>query len=352
MDKAEASKIAIFGIANYAWNIFMYDPIATWKKASYLLMPEAPEAFLLFNSHNSDLGPNGHGYRRDESVELKPYVQSFLSEYRNGTFLNDEAARIRLEFERIVDATEEIAKKSKNERLLEQILPWLRHFRHLGKAGMHSMALADAIHAGRPGQGWKQFLLVEKETDSMNYIDQHFNQNPYQPGIRTGSLVLEPLIREIMEIASVYYADSLLQSGGSRNTESTISKLLLQTAIISNSEVFSKQPLMVRNQYVAFSPKLEVITLEENGFFGFEIDSNLVAERLEVNFEDPNFAKWGQIEASADGSEWKPLPSRLDSGKGMVRFPDETFRQIRVRNKSAQKQDFYLKTFKLTVKER
>lgn len=351
MDKAEASKVAIFGVANYAWNVADYDPMASWKKATYLLMPEAPEAFLVFNSHNSDLGPNGHGYRRDESIELKPHVESFLLGYRKGAYLTDDGERIQQEFERIVTATDEIVQKSKNERLLEQILPWLQHFRHLGTAGRHSMSLAKAIDAGEQALGWKQYQLAEKAIDSMNFIDQNFNQNPYQPGIRTGSLVLEPLIKEIMENASVYYADSLLLSGN-RNAQSSVNKLLSQTEVVSNSLVFMKQPLIIRNQYVAFSPKLEVVSLEEKAFFGFEIHDGLVAAQLEINFGDESFAQWGLLESSADGNEWKTVNIRLNSGSGTVRFTDEFIKHIRVRNKSDQKQNFFLKKFKLTVRER
>ncbi|MGL4780734.1 MAG: beta-N-acetylglucosaminidase domain-containing protein, partial [Bacteroidales bacterium] len=46
MDKAEASKVAIFNVANYSWNMENYDPVTSWKQACEYIMPEASEAFL------------------------------------------------------------------------------------------------------------------------------------------------------------------------------------------------------------------------------------------------------------------------------------------------------------------
>ena len=68
MEHAEASKIAIYSVASYAWNPTKYNSEKTWKDAIMNILPDAATELEFFAAHNSDLGPNGHKYRREESV--------------------------------------------------------------------------------------------------------------------------------------------------------------------------------------------------------------------------------------------------------------------------------------------
>ena len=78
---AEASKVAIFGVGMYTWNIENYDPTQAWKDACDFIMPEASMAFRIFCEHNCDPGPNGHQYRREESANYVAPIQTFLTGY-------------------------------------------------------------------------------------------------------------------------------------------------------------------------------------------------------------------------------------------------------------------------------
>lgn len=82
MEYAEASKVAIFGVGMYTWNIKNYDPTQAWKDACDFIMPEASMAFRIFCEHNCDPGPNGHQYRREESANYVAPIQTFLTGYK------------------------------------------------------------------------------------------------------------------------------------------------------------------------------------------------------------------------------------------------------------------------------
>ena len=77
MEHAESSKIAIYSVASYAWNPAKYDTWQTWKDAIRTILPSAAEELECFAMHNSDLGPNGHGYRREESMDIQPAAERF-----------------------------------------------------------------------------------------------------------------------------------------------------------------------------------------------------------------------------------------------------------------------------------
>ena len=55
--------VSLFGLADYTWNINGFKSEESWKEGVKRLFPQAAEAMQVFVNHNSDRGPNGHGYR-------------------------------------------------------------------------------------------------------------------------------------------------------------------------------------------------------------------------------------------------------------------------------------------------
>lgn len=75
MEYAEASKISLYSIADYTWNMSAYDAQKSWERAINTLMPTSKEAFKIFCENNVDLGVTGHGLRREgESEKFLPFL--------------------------------------------------------------------------------------------------------------------------------------------------------------------------------------------------------------------------------------------------------------------------------------
>ena len=144
MEYAEASKVAIFGVGMYTWNIENYDPTQAWKDACDFIMPEASMAFRIFCEHNCDPGPNGHQYRREESANYVAPIQTFLAGYKKNTFPEQSANLLGTLFAQITASPSMIYSQSPNKRLIEQINPWLIQFEFLGKAGTSALHMAHA----------------------------------------------------------------------------------------------------------------------------------------------------------------------------------------------------------------
>ena len=71
MEYAMASKLSLFSIGDYCWNMEAYDANASWEQAIEYLMPRNREAFHFFCENNVDLGSTVHGLRRPhESPEF------------------------------------------------------------------------------------------------------------------------------------------------------------------------------------------------------------------------------------------------------------------------------------------
>ena len=210
MERSEASKVALLGVAAYAWNPAVYQPEVAWRAGIRKVMPEAAEAYETFSAHNSDLGPNGHGYRREESVAFAPAAERFLAELRAGA--TPDVAAVRPEFWRIAAAPEAIRLRADNPLLIEEITPWLDAFEQLGRAGLSGADALSAIGRRDAAAAWRDLSAALEALGRIEEIDRVSNRNPYQPGVRTGSKVVMPLVREIIETAG----SRLLVAAGGR----------------------------------------------------------------------------------------------------------------------------------------
>ena len=105
-------------------------------------MPEAPEAFRTFCENNCDPGPNGHRYRRDESIRYAESAEAFLHDFRQHNYNADAADRMNRLFAEITAAPAAI-ETSRNKALIDEIKPWLMQFHLLGKAGQKAIRTAE-----------------------------------------------------------------------------------------------------------------------------------------------------------------------------------------------------------------
>ncbi|MBQ4614808.1 MAG: beta-N-acetylglucosaminidase domain-containing protein [Akkermansia sp.] len=140
MEHAEASKVGLFGVANYTWNIEQFESHSSWIAGMYRLYPQHRDAMRVFCAHNSYLLPNGHGYFREESVEIAETAQQFISSIAAGTPDMKAVQLLQLEFDRMVTAAREL-KHTQNPiaGLCQEIRPWLDQFELTGVAGASIM---------------------------------------------------------------------------------------------------------------------------------------------------------------------------------------------------------------------
>ena len=345
MDKSEASKVAIFGVAMYSWNMKSYNPQQAWIDANKYIMPEAHEEFILFNSHNSDLGPNGHGYRRDESVIIKPIIDSFLNLYKSGTFDTRLFSKIQNEFTRITLTPEIIQSRSSNRRLIEQIQPWLTQFEWLGKSGLAALELVEKLNNNQDASAWNAYLKVKNDLDSMDMVDKKYNQNPYQPGVKTGSLVLTPFVKELFESGGYQ-----ILNPGKKLAEIPVASISkYASAKFTNNEKLKDQPLQLTNFSVAYSPVLESLSMHPEDYFGIHLAQNLKATSISFNFKSNSLKKWGAMEWSLDGVNWAVIEFKEKNGKGTIDLTSTNLKFIRFFNHSKEFQDIFLTEFKVMV---
>lgn len=113
MQEAEASKVAIFAIADYAWNVKAFNDDKSWKDSFKYVDSDASEALYEMAKHLSDPAPNGHGLNLAESEELKPFLDDFRTAFDNGDSIIEKGNVLIDEFEKIIKACDDFDKLSK-----------------------------------------------------------------------------------------------------------------------------------------------------------------------------------------------------------------------------------------------
>lgn len=137
MEYAEASKVSLYSIADYTWNMPQYDAVRSWQQAITELMPTASEPFRWFCENNIDLGKTGHGLRREgESPRFPQAGKAAWTEYE--TFFQKLAGEAALLLADSVNSPE----------MLGEIKPWAESMRLQGLRGLTVTRLAKAQEAG------------------------------------------------------------------------------------------------------------------------------------------------------------------------------------------------------------
>ena len=193
MEHAEASKIALFSIADYAWNMDAYKSDASWRRAVRYLMPGHAAALQVFASHNSDLGGNEHDFRREESEQIRPALQRLLDAYcREGKREVAAASAVTEECERMIASADLLLASDENPTLIKEITPWLMQFKLLGEYGREVLCMLAAQCDGKKTELEKAASHAKALQVLMKKIDATYNQNGFQPGVKTGSCHLKP----------------------------------------------------------------------------------------------------------------------------------------------------------------
>ena len=343
MEHAEASKIAIYGVASYAWNPTKYDTWRTWKEAIRTILPNAAEELECFAIHNSDLGINGHKYRREESQDIQPAAERFLESYiRNGQYDKADFETLLNIFERMIESSDILLVDTENKPLIQEITPWLYQFRLLAETGQEVFKMVESQKAH--SCFLRKYKHVKALQQQMFDIDQTYNQNPYQPGVKTATKVIKPLIDQTFAVT----VDRYNQKNG---TTLDATSDYMPHKLISNVEQIKNLPLQVKINRVLISPANEVVKWGAGNIVEIELDYIYPAESIQIDFGKKEPCEWGRFDISSDGKEWKTIDLVQKGSRYTAELRRAPVKFVRFTNMSNDEQQVYLRQFVLTLEK-
>lgn len=122
MQQAEASKVGLFAVADYAWNLQQFDKDQSWADSFKYIDSNAPEALMELSRFMRDTAPQG--WTLPETEDLKPLFDQFDQAFETGSIIAASQAIID-KMQVLENATDTYRKQAANQALLEEISPWL-----------------------------------------------------------------------------------------------------------------------------------------------------------------------------------------------------------------------------------
>ena len=342
MEHAESSKIALYSIADYTWNMKNYDYMSSWDKALKDLLPESAEALKIWASYNEDLGPNGHGFRRDESRELQPIAKAAVKGDKNAIAqLYGKCMELELAINLL------LADKTNPALIVEQ-RPWLEYGKLVAQFGMN--VCATAMTNLDKTSGFINFDNLYKEARSIQ--TQMYNLansdilHPHQPGIKVGSLVLIPTLNEI-------FANTVNAYNAAHNTAYSPVCEYQPYSITATVPQLAKLTVTARGNDVRVNDVLEVVTWAPGAEFVINSDRAVSMQGMDFNFGVKGVAEKFTLELQGEDGNWRKVSLLHYSADDTVihtggELSGMKAQKIRITNTSGEEVQAYFKGFRFS----
>lgn len=323
MEHAEASKVAIFGVADYAWNTTAYQPQLSWNLAIETLMPHSAAAYKLFSENNADPGKNGHRYRREESTAIAPHINNLKLAITEGKADREDFSKVKNYFTRMSKAEAEIISANDNPALIEEIKPWLEKFTWLAHRGLAQLN-NYSIHSTNAKAYWTQMIQNRSEID-LSLAKQPIKGTKIIPV--TGGLVLTPFVNFLQDWNNQKLIEKITGKKGTSTANPGIG------SVQSNIDKLSQAQLLAGpNREILMKPILEVFEIQPKASFTIALSQPIAQGNIKARFES-RATHWMKIEVSEDGNTWTS-PTSKENNKRVNAEVKQPFKFVRVSNSS------------------
>lgn len=309
---AEASKITLFTVADYAWNSKAYNPKQSWEQSVKAFGGDEADAFKTFaeNAYSSR-------FIDQESLTLNPLIKKFWDAYGSDDD-KKEAQKLVNEFENIAKAPKELRNNFNNESFLKNTKPWLDKLELYGKAGEAAVKmLEDQKEADNEGV-WKNRLKLENAYRKANKISQ-----------KMGSGVIKPFLDKTIDMNNEWL------------------------------EITQTKPTTTMGSYQGYDPK-NMIDNDSSTYFwsnegansgdavGIDLGNVFSLKRIKILMgPDKDYIRRGVLEYSRDGQEWHELKKGKNESKIQMDDLDMKARYVRYRATADQTQWVKVREFQV-----
>lgn len=283
MEHGEASKLALYGVADYSWNVPAYNPMDNWERGLVDRMPKAPDAYRTFAIHSADTET---GYRRAESWETEIFP------FNNYTQKQFDA--LKAEFEKVVGAEAQI-RENGDAALVAEMSPWLVQFTALGKRGLSTLDLIKTYEAGNDSIFWAAYVSNMMTPEQKAAYEGH----------KIGTMKLQPFYENAMDDMVTAYMERLTDktpalykgAGPFPNLRTNQPKLMLDgdTSTYYTSANSQYSGAWIGLDLLSIKPVDEVVVFQGRN----SVDDSDYFERV-------------VLEASVDGRNWTALTDSLE----------------------------------------
>lgn len=199
MNQAAASKVALFGGADFAWHSPGYSPERTSRAAAAYLAggdPATTEALLAFFDLSHRAPTAGWGSWQPQAPELARRLSSFRTAWARGSRAERAAALDSLRaYARVVDgAAARIRTGVRDRAFVSDCGPWLSALELWGQAFSETVEGLQARADGDPGRASRLFASASRLADQASAVEARRGETRTHGDVRLGDGVLDDFL--------------------------------------------------------------------------------------------------------------------------------------------------------------
>ena len=244
----------------------------------------------------------------------------------------------------MVEAADILLSSTENEALIAEMKPWLMQHKLMGETGQEVLAMLEAYNAGNQEFFLRKYKHVKALQQQMFNVDQTYNQNPYQPGVKTAGLVIKPLIDKTFAKAVELYNQKY-------NAALDAKTDYMPHTLTSDVNQLKNLPLRQKTNRVLVSPANEVIKWQGKGHMTIELDKVYPLQTIDIDFGKPEIAAWGVLEISTNGVSWQKVDFQQNKNRIRVDGGKTPVKAVRFTNSQDKEQEVYMRNFTITVEK-
>ncbi len=291
MNQAESSKISLFSVADYTWNIEAYRQTESWENAFRFVAPGIADALHTLAKNVSDPSRDGAGVDLEESGYLKEAFAEINRKLAAGEDVTEDAVVLLDAFETMQRDSAIVRNSAENPKLTREVCAWAEALQKLGAAGEQAIRTLLAVHAGgaQPAALWESYAeAVEQLAQSRNCISSYSG-----PAVRAGRKRVYPFIEQLLKDIQRAAGETVLKDAVYAE----------ELGVYTNLADSGALRVERAGSHVTLSGA-EAITLQPGEYIGIRLDTLKNVRRIEAGYLADGMA----LEASDNGIEWRLLP--------------------------------------------
>lgn len=174
MQQAEASKGALFTIADYAWNTDQFDVDRNWEDSFAYIEGHVPGSLRELAKHLNDQSPNMQGTVYEESEDMKDLLNNYVTFLDDGAVTTEQTNELLEDYQVIVDAVVDVKENAENRSYVNEVEPWINSLRDVAEATIfylkaQKLYMKDEVEQAK--------VAFEKGQKRQKASENHFVQN-------------------------------------------------------------------------------------------------------------------------------------------------------------------------------
>ncbi|MEC2159640.1 beta-N-acetylglucosaminidase domain-containing protein [Virgibacillus halodenitrificans] len=291
---AELSKIALFAVADFTWNVDAFDAEQSWLDSFDYIAPNVASELNTIAYHLSDPSPSTHGLVVGESENIKEELNTFRDKFANGESVEAVGQQLMDEFDKILEAINGFREKSTNEQMVKEITPWLHSLENVVKADKHAVQSVLALQNEDMNTAWEALGEASAAlTASKTFTIKKLNSPDVT--VEAGAKRLVPFAKELINKLDAKIYQTINPGATVRVPITSYNHSDLGAMVDGDPESLT---------YIK--------TLQENGdWYGVDLGKKVPVTDIHIlqgrNNDDHDIFHKGILEYSTDGESWTAI---------------------------------------------